>query len=194
MPSSAATLWADFLAGDERAFERIFQAHYQELYGYGMRLTSDEELTKDCIQNLFQRLWHRRAALKAVEEIKPYLFKSLRHEIAAEINAQKRRSLLQSIYSEEFEVQYSPEDFLIAQQLTAEQRAHLLAALGQLSNRQREAIYLRFFDGFDYDRISEIMDLRQQSIRNLVHQGLKLMRQSLTLPLWLLFWAGLPQQ
>ena len=190
MPSSDATLWNRFLAGEEQAFEAMFQAHYRELYGYGLRLTSDEELTKDCIQNLFQRLWQRRQHLSAVEEIKPYLFKSMRHEVAAEIKAQQRRSLLESAYPVEFEIQYSPEDFLIAQQLTAEQHTQLLAALGRLSNRQREAIYLKFFDGFDYERISEIMGLNQQSIRNLVYQGIKLLRQSLTLPLLVLLLSG----
>ncbi|GAB3855145.1 sigma-70 family RNA polymerase sigma factor [Hymenobacter terrigena] len=190
MPSSDATLWNRFLAGEEQAFEAMFQGHYRELYGYGLRLTSDEDLTKDCIQNLFQRLWQRRQHLSTVEEIKPYLFKSMRHEVAAEIKAQQRRSLLESTYPVEFEIQYSPEDFLIAQQLTAEQHTQLLAALGRLSNRQREAIYLKFFDGFDYERISEIMGLNQQSIRNLVYQGIKLLRQSLTLPLLLLLLSG----
>lgn len=186
MPSFDTTLWNRFLAGEEQAFEAIFQAHYRELYGYGLRLTSDEDLTKDCIQNLFQRLWQRRQHLSSVEEIKPYLFKSMRHEVAAEVKAQQRRSQLENAQPVEFEVQYSPEDFMIAQQLGAEQHTRLLAALGQLSNRQREAIYLKFFDGFDYERISKIMALNQQSIRNLVHQGIKLLRQSLALPLLLL--------
>ena len=65
-------------------------------------------------------------------------------------------------------------------------KAQLLAALQQLSNRHREALYLKFFDGFAYDRIAEIMDLNQQSVRNLVHQAIKRMRQVLPSPLLLL--------
>ncbi len=191
MPASQdASRWNSFLAGDGQAFEEIFQAHYPALYSYGQRLTGDGELVKDCIQNLFQRLWHRRASLGPVAEVKPYLFKAMRHEVAAESKARKRRSLLQSAYNLEFEVQYSPEDFIIAQQLTAEQHARLLAGLGQLTNRQREAIYLKFFDGFEYDRISEIMGLAQQSIRNLVYQGLKFLRKSLLICLLLAAASG----
>jgi RNA polymerase sigma factor (sigma-70 family) len=190
MPSPDASLWTDFLAGDERAYERLFLTFYDELYGYGMRLSNDGELVKDSIQNLFQRLWQRRAALRAVEAGRPYLFKSLRHEVAKAIKAQQRQSWLQGSYSEEFEVQYSPEDFLIAQQLTAEQHARLLVALGQLSNRQREAIYLKFFDGFTYERIAEIMSLNQQSIRNLIYQGTQSLRRSLTPVLLLVLLHG----
>jgi RNA polymerase sigma factor (sigma-70 family) len=188
MTSLDASLWNDFLAGNKQVFERIFLAHYDDLFRYGMRLTGDEEVVKDCIQNLFQRLWQRRKALGAVEEVKPYLFAALRHHITDELRAQKRRTALQSSYPGEVEmtVQHSPEDFLIAQQLTAEQQNLLLGALQQLSNRHREALYLKFFDGFAYDRIAEIMGLNQQSVRNLVHQAIKRMRQVLPHPLLLL--------
>ena len=182
-----ATLWNDFRAGSERAFERIYLAHYDDLYRYGLRLTNDEDLTKDCLQTLFQRLWQRRPQLGPVAEIKPYLFKALRYQVGNEMKARQRRRLLVSSYAGgAFEVQYSPEDFLIAQQLTAQQHAQLLAALAMLSNRQREAIYLKYFDGFNYDRIADIMTLNRQSVRNLVHQSLKLLKQHLPLPLWLL--------
>jgi RNA polymerase sigma factor (sigma-70 family) len=183
-----ASLWNDFLAGSKQVFERIFLAHYDDLFRYGMRLAGDEEVVKDCIQNLFQRLWQRRKALGPVEEIKPYLFAALRHHVTDELRAQKRRTALQSGYPTEVEVtiEHSPEDFLIAQQLTSEQQAHLLAALKQLSNRHREALYLKFFDGLAYDRIAEVMDLNQQSVRNLVHQAIKRLRQVLPHPLLLL--------
>jgi RNA polymerase sigma factor (sigma-70 family) len=181
----AASLWNDFLAGSKQAFERIFLAHYDDLFRYGMRLTGDEEVVKDCIQNLFQRLWQRRKSLGPVAEIRPYLFTALRYHITDEMRAQKRRSALQTGYPE-LAVENSPEDFLIAQQLTTEQQAQLLAALNQLSNRHREALYLKFFDGFAYDRIATIMDLNQQSVRNLVHQAIKRMRQVLPTSLLLL--------
>ncbi len=185
-PDADALRWSAFLAGDERAFEAIFQAYYRELYAYGMRLTGNEELTKDCIQDLFQRWWHCRSTLPALREVKPYVFKSMRHEVLAALKAQQRNSRLQFDYASGFEVQYSPEDFMIAQQLSAEQHAQLLAALARLSSRQREAIYLRFFSGFEYERISGIMGLTYQSTRNLIYQGLKLLRQSLTLTLLVL--------
>jgi RNA polymerase sigma factor (sigma-70 family) len=188
MTSLDASLWNDFLAGNKQVFERIFLAHYDDLFRYGMRLTGDEEVVKDCIQNLFQRLWQRRKALGAIEEVKPYLFAALRHHITDELRAQKRRASLQSSYPSEVEVtvQHSIEDFLIAQQLSSEQQSLLLGALQQLSNRHREALYLKFFDGFAYDRIAEIMGLNQQSVRNLVHQAIKRMRQVLPYPLLVL--------
>ena len=189
MSSPNASLWDDFRTGNEQAFERIFLAHYDELYGYGMRLSRDEDLVKDAIQNLFQRLWQRRAQLGAVAVLKPYLFKALRHQVADELAAAQRRSQLPTDYEAEFTVQYSPEDFLIAQQLTGERQEQLMAAISQLNNRQREALHLKFFDGFAYERIADIMVLNPQSVRNLIHQAITKLRQALP-PLSLLGLAG----
>ncbi|MGI4832659.1 MAG: RNA polymerase sigma factor [Janthinobacterium lividum] len=186
MNSLDDSLWKEFLAGSKQAFERIFLAHYDDLFRYGVRLTGDEEVVKDCIQNLFQRLWHRRKDLRPVEETRPYLFSALRHHITDEQRAQQRRTALQNGYLGEAEVHHSPEDFLIAQQLTSEQQAQLLKALQQLSSRHREAVYLKFFDGFTYERIAELMGLNQQSVRNLVHQAIKRLRQALPYSLLLL--------
>ncbi|RZK52474.1 MAG: sigma-70 family RNA polymerase sigma factor [Hymenobacter sp.] len=74
---------------------------------------------------------------------------------------------------------YSHEEFLIAQQTDAEQGQRLLAALNQLSKRQREALYLRFFDDFSYERIAEVMALNIQSVRNLIFRALQVLRQVL---------------
>ena len=179
----SAQLWNAFRAGEAQALATLFDAYYQALYHYGVKLTGDEELVKDCIQNLFQRLWRRREGLRAVQVVKPYLFKSLRRHLGDETKQRQRHRYLLPAYTDSFEVTYSHEEFLIAQQIDAEQSARLLAALNQLSKRQREALYLKFFDGFSYERIAEVMTLNTQSVRNLIFKALQTLRRVLALVL-----------
>ncbi|MGI4871775.1 MAG: RNA polymerase sigma factor [Janthinobacterium lividum] len=182
MSAPDSTLWASFLAGDEQASDKLFSVHYDSLYRYGLRLTNDEELTKDSIQNVFQQLWQRRATLGLVVAVGPYLLTALRRQLARDQQAQRRQHELANVYETEFEVQYTPDDF----DLPETRHQQLLEALAQLSDRQREAVYLKFFDGLSYEQIAEVMTLNVQSVRNLVHQGLKGMRQRVGLPFWLL--------
>jgi RNA polymerase sigma factor (sigma-70 family) len=182
MQPADTTLWTSFLAGDERAADQLFLHYYDVLFRYGLRLTGEEELTKDSIQSVFQQLWQRRASLGPVAAVGPYLLTALRRQLARDQQAQRRQSKLASTYEAEFDVQYTPDDF----DLPEARYKLLLAALGQLSVRQREAVYLKFFDGLTYEQIAEVMGLNVQSARNLVHQGLKTMRQRVGLPLWLL--------
>ncbi|MGI4886372.1 MAG: RNA polymerase sigma factor [Janthinobacterium lividum] len=186
---AAAQLWDAFRGGEARALAALFEAHYDALYAYGLKLTSDEELVKDCIQNLFQQLWRRRTGLRAVQVVKAYLFKAFRHHLADEAQRLRQQHALPAGL-DWFEVTYSHEEFLIAEQRDAEQRARLLGALNQLSKRQREALYLKFFDGFSYERIAEVMALNTQSVRNLVFNALKAIRQVMLVALALLCLLG----
>lgn len=183
----SAQLWEAFRGGEARALATLFDGYYEALYHYGLKLTGDEELVKDCIQNLFQKLWRRREGLRTVLVVKAYLFKALRRHLGDETKLLRHRYLLPA-YSDSFEVTYSHEEFLIAQQGDAEQRARLLAALNRLSKRQREALYLKFFDGFAYERIAEVMSLHTQSVRNLIFNALQVLRKVLAV---VLLFAGL---
>lgn len=180
---NSAHLWEAFRMGEAQALAVLFETHYDALYRYGLKLTSDEELVKDCIQNLFQKLWRRRTGLRAVQVVKAYLFKALRRHLGDETKLLRQHRHLLPAYTDSFEVTYSHEEFLIAQQSDAEQSARLLTALNQLSKRQREALYLKFFDGFSYERIAEVMSLNTQSVRNLVFNALKVLRQVLAVAL-----------
>lgn len=178
-----AQLWDAFRNGDAGALSALFEVYYDPLYHYGLKLTGDEELVKDCIQNLFQKLWRRREGLRAVQVVKAYLFKALRRHLGDETKLLRQHRHLLPTYTDSFEVTYSHEEFLIAQQGNAEQSARLLAALNQLSKRQREALYLKFYDGFSYERIAEVMSLNTQSVRNLVFNALQGLRKVMVLAL-----------
>lgn len=180
MTEYEAQLWDDFRAGDEQAFSRLFLAYYDALFGYGRKLVPDEELVKDCIQELFQKLWRRRESVGPVKVIKPYLFKALRRHVSDALHQQRKNQLFAAPDSA-FDVTYSHEDFLISQQVFQEQNARLLGAINQLSSRQREALYLKFFDGFSYEKISEIMALNVQSLRNLIFRALQALRKVLVM-------------
>ena len=171
--------------GDAEALSVLFEVYYDPLYYYGLKLTGDEELVKDCIQNLFQKLWRRREGLRALQVVKAYLFKALRRHLGDETKLLRQHRHLLPAYTDSFEVTYSHEEFLIAQQGDAEQSARLLAALNQLSKRQREALYLKFYDGFSYERIAEVMSLNTQSVRNLVFNALQTLRKVMVLALML---------
>jgi RNA polymerase sigma factor (sigma-70 family) len=180
-PQTDYQLWQQFKQGNTSALERIFIIFYDDLYGYGIKLSRDEELVKDCIQNLFYKLWKNRNNLENIKSIKPYLFKALRHTVGDELQANSRKRKIRQEQAPEYEVVFSQEDFLISQQHSKEQSERIAAALNKLSSRQREAVYLRFFEGVEYEKIAEIMSINTQSVRNLIHQSFKILKENIVL-------------
>ena len=76
-----------------------------------------------------------------------------------------------------FEISY--EDFVIGLQDAADKTKRVVLALNQLTNRQKEIVYLKFYQNLGYDEISEIMNINYQVARNLLHQAVKAMKKIL---------------
>lgn len=180
-------LWESFQHGDHHAFELLFKLHYDELFHYGKKILRDEEVVKDCLQDMFYKLWKNRSGLGQVQTVRAYLYQAFRRVLYDESEKMMKKQSL--MYGEGFEppVTFSPEDFLIQQQQADERSRRLLSAMNQLTRRQREAIYLRFFGGMDYEKIAEIMEVNAQSVRNLMHQAYKSLKENMELlNTWLL--------
>lgn len=174
-------VWQAFLAGDKIALSEMFLRFYDGLFRYGFRLTSDRGLVEDAIQELFLKLWKNREHLSPVDDPKPYLLKALRHRVIDSLKFIKPAIEINETIEKHLALVYSPEDFMISSQVSESTRERVIAALNQLPPRQREVIYLRYFEDIDFETIALIMDVNVQSVRNTLHRGMTAMRDLMLL-------------
>jgi RNA polymerase sigma factor (sigma-70 family) len=174
-------LWDYLRDGYLEAINVLFRRHYRVLYSYGVKISRDEALAKDCIQEVFVEIWNKRETVPPVLHVKAYLLSYLRRLIFHTIHRLEKQSMQEWAYIQEFDVTLSHEDLVVQEQLTSEVKAKLDAALQKLTPRQREVIYLRFFDGLSCDAISEITSLKYQSVVNLIHEAIKKLREHVIL-------------
>lgn len=186
-------LWLNFLQGDKAALSEIFLLYHDDLYRYGLKLAGNENLVKDAIQDLFLKLWKNRSNLKPVEVLKPYLFKSLRNHLIDSLELTKARIPIENDFEHPFEIAYSAEDFVIHEQVTEDVKQQVIQALNKLMPRQREALYLRYFEELDFETIAAVMDINVQSVRNTLHRGISALRELILIqPFFLLLGKLLP--
>lgn len=169
-------LWSAFKNGNERALISIFDRFAKALYNYGIKIYHDHESVKDTVQELFIELWKNRQNLSDTDSIKFYLFKALRFKLQRVKKSKINRDLL-SLSQIDDGVSPSHEFFVIAEQALFEQRQRLMKMLDSLTPRQREAIFLRYFEEMSYDRIAGIMEMNKQSVYNLIHAGICQLRE-----------------
>ncbi|SFF53404.1 RNA polymerase sigma factor [Thermoflexibacter ruber] len=191
MRKSDYEIWQELKQGKEEAITQMMQYYHADLYQYSLKIAGDADLSKDCIQEVFMEIWTKREKLADVQYIKPYLFKSLRRRIIHHKNQKKKE--LENL-EVEFDIVFSHEDFLVQELNLQEKQAKLVQALNQLSKRQREAIYLRFYEGLNYEQIAEIMGITYQPLYNLIYKSLKLLREYMTVFLLMrLYFLYLPR-
>lgn len=171
-----STRWQQFCAGDKSAFAEIAEWNYTALYHYGTRFTTDRDLIKDCIQDLFLEVWEKRESLTYIIAIKPYLFQSLRNNLIRRVKRQSVFSVISSNDSEAVEDISSEHDWISAEtdQLTSDRLKH---ALELLPKRQREALYLKYYENLSYEEIAEVMGLQRQAVANYLQYGIQKLRE-----------------
>jgi RNA polymerase sigma factor (sigma-70 family) len=170
-------LWQRFRSGDPDAFDQLVQLHYQSLFRYGIRLDADDEYIKDCIQDIFVELWQRRQTVRETEFVKFYLLKSLRRRIfRGRAKWGANWESLQENY--QFEVEFSIESQLITTEAAHNQAHQLEVLMNQLSRRQKEVIFLKFYQNLTHEQIAEVMGVNRQSVYNVLHEALQKLRNA----------------
>ena len=161
-------LWKAFCSGDERAFSLIYNQYVQDLFNFGFQLSKNRELTKDIIQDVFIDLRCAKQ-LREVTSIKSYLFKCFYTEWIRRSKQAARFSPLNDHYS----VTMSFEDKLIADQTVLAKQELLKSRLNMLTNKQRKAVMLFYFEGFTYSQLAEALGLKGvKSARKLIYRAL----------------------
>ncbi|WP_254561213.1 RNA polymerase sigma factor [Dyadobacter diqingensis] len=173
------TLWERFTLGDQSAFASLYDQYSDVLYSFGLRYTSDNELIKDCIHDLFIDLHHYRGRLAKEVNVKFYLLKSLRRKL----NTANRKASVFSFqgWNSDETLPISTFTFSIEHEMIMdENQRDILQALAleinQLPDRQREILYLKFNHDLDYEEIAAIMQISVPTCRTFIYRALKQLR------------------
>ncbi len=167
-------LWPLYCGGDKNAFGKIAEHCYKSLHHYGTKFTDDRELIKDCLQDLFLDIWEKREQLSGVVSPRPYLFQAFRYNLLHRI---RQRARFSQIGSEELEFSsFSSEAEWISRETESLLDQKLQQVLELLPKRQKEALYLRYYENLSYEEIAGVMGLRRQAVANYLQYGIQKMR------------------
>lgn len=167
-----------FCAGDDQAFAKLYDLYVQMLYNYGLKLTTNQELLKDCIHDVFVKVYAKRGDSNAINNLCSYLLISLKNRLLDEF---RRQTFTTPNEIEEYEYRHASEDverdYLVVEReaMQSEQVAYLMR---NLTRRQRQAITLYYLEERKYDEICKIMQMNYHSVRNLMHRGMVKLREA----------------
>lgn len=173
-------LWNKLKAGDRNAFEQLFRRYYKDLYRYGIKFCGDRQRVEDQIQNLFLKIWERKENLGDVKGVKTYLWVALRRDLITVIKKEDHRRKNEPHVLSEHSFSLSVEEFIIKSEQKKIQKLQIEETLKTLSPRQREVLYLRFYEGMSYEEIVEIMSVNYQVARNYLYKGLQSLKERLS--------------
>lgn len=167
-------LWLKVKAGDEFAFEQFYSLHLNMLYNYGIKLCRDQGLVQDCIQDLFITIWQTKENLTLTSSVKYYLIQAFRRQVFKKLEKQKKLVLDETAFlGSDLRV---VDEKLESGDSSNQKLKGIKEAIGSLPKRQKEALFLKYYENFDYEEIASIMSIQVSAVYKLVSAGIKKLR------------------
>ncbi len=168
--------WEKFKTGDMSSLEKIYAENIDAIFLYGKKYTQDHDLIGDMIQDLFIHLWESRKNLSTPTSIKAYLLRSFKNRLIDHFRKSKKIEPIGE-YNTSQNLDPSIEDEIIQIESQAFSNQKLSKALENLTSKQKEIIHLRYNQNLPYEEIAEILEINYQSVRNLAHRAITIMRK-----------------
>ena len=170
-------LWQQFKDGQQSAYAAIYTGHADYLLRYSYRVTSDELIIEDAIHDLFVEMWKNRSTIGATDNIRAYLTVALRRKIIKAIQKKQKTESDKTPEELNFQTELAIDEVIIATERSEEWAHKLKSAMGKLSDRQREVLYMKYYSQMNNDEISEALGINNQSVRNLTHRSIEQLKK-----------------
>ncbi len=162
-------------AGDREALTELYTRHRSAVFAYLLRLTPDQQLAEDLLQETFVAVWKSAASFAGRSPVRTWLI-GVAHRQAH--NVLRRRS---EPLADEAELvalvagDPEPEDAALAQAT----REELLVAIARLSLAHRETLALAFGQEMSAAEIAEALGVPVGTVRSRLRDAKRLLRAAL---------------
>jgi RNA polymerase sigma factor (sigma-70 family) len=154
---------------------------------------ADLPAVEDCLHDVFVWLWANRHKLDMHTSVKSYLFKAVRTTMLHGLQKQNRLRGLNT--GDEpgypFELHLTPETRVLQNESQRQLRQQIDSVLNVLTAKQKEVIYLRYYEGLNFEEIARNMNLSVKACYKLMGRAITILREkipgSLVLLIILLF-------
>jgi RNA polymerase sigma factor (sigma-70 family) len=158
--------------GCEAAFSELVRRYIDLVYSAALRMTRDPHLAQDVTQGAFAALAKSACQLAGRPVLSAWL-----HRSAQNIAAQSIRSEIRRRAREQEAHAMSPHSSAELETPWEEIAPHLDQAVGQLSDPDRDAVMLRYFEGKTAREIAERLGISEEAAQKRVHRAVERLRE-----------------
>lgn len=164
--------------GDTAAFEQLFDRFSGRVHGLVKRIVRDPTLSQDTTQVVMTELWRTAARFDPGRGSATTWILTLAHRRAVDMvrREQASRDRIQKVGRAQVE---RPADTIAEGVVMADEHAEVRAAMEHLTELQREAIELAWFDGYTYREVAAVLDVPLGTVKTRMRDGMIRLRDHL---------------
>lgn len=161
-------------AGD---IESVYKEYVDDLYSFGIYLGFNSTVVMDAIHDVFYKLLDSKKMITEINDRKSYLLRALKNNL---INLSQKKSeghLPIDVLSQSKDDSKDIQDRLIVSEDKELIHRKIKEMLGSLTAKQREIVYLRYVQEYNYNKIAEVLNITPSSCRKLIHKAMLTLRK-----------------
>jgi RNA polymerase sigma-70 factor (ECF subfamily) len=149
-------------------FDKIYNDYWQKLFAFSLKMTGDEHLAQNVVQDVFIDLWERKEGIH-ITSIDNYLFRAAKNQIFKNYRNEKfDRTTLEDKFDN-----YLIENLTSIEPDLADKMHDLLDTLPE---KRKEILLLNKLQDMNIDQIATELDLSKQTVKNQISSALKQLR------------------
>lgn len=161
----------------DAAFAELVQRHLDWIYSAALRQVRDPHLARDVAQTVFVLLARKAGKLRRGTIVAGWLFRTTRYVAARAVRTEQRRRVREESASVMMSTTNSPDDNEI---LWKQLAPHLDQAVAALSQTDRSAILLRFYERKPLREVGQQLGLTEDAAKKRVTRAVEKLRTFLT--------------
>jgi RNA polymerase sigma-70 factor, ECF subfamily len=156
-------------AGDEKAYARIYDRYYKDIYRFVFFKLNTVELAEDVAAEVFFKVWQYIYSGKKVKNLRALFYTTARNMVIDQYRKNKEILLNDFIEPRSEYVSDNPETRVIQKQ----ELADLQHALSRLKEEHSEIVVLRHMHELSFNEIADITGKRANAVRVILHRAVK---------------------
>jgi RNA polymerase sigma-70 factor (family 1) len=159
----------------EQAFTELFHIFTPKLLPFVSRLTRNEHIAKELIQETFLRLWVDRVNLTEIQNPSAWIYRIASNLSINWLRTQgSRRRIIQKIEPQE------ATDSVVQELDSKELHGIIQQAVNQLPEKRQEIYRLSREEGLSHQQIAEKLNISPNTVKNQLIHALKSIRESIS--------------
>jgi RNA polymerase sigma-70 factor (family 1) len=157
---------------NEKAFRKLFDNYYQDIYGYSLSLLKSTDFAEENVQDVFLKVWLNRENLNLDKSFKSYLTTIARNQAFNTLNLAANDTLLKEEIFKSSPLSYEQGDYNIREKDCKKLKK---LAIDELPPKRRR-IFKMSRKGKTYDEISAELGISVNTVKAQMSKALESMR------------------
>lgn len=159
-----ALLLRRLAAGDEEAFNRLFERHRGKLYDYLVKVTRSAEISEEIVTDVFVKLWIGKELVTEIRQLDAFLHTVAYHKALDFLRAVSRKRRLYKTYCDSFQPEpEKPADELL---IDAESLQLFKRAVETLPPKRKLIYTMSREKGLTHEEIARALNLSPNTVKN----------------------------